>query len=869
MAVRRFETDAIPADIQARNLNGYQLTELGFAVNKFDAASTSPTLVTDNSTVATAVNGITASAGGDTITFDFNTATAIQTLGVVNFVNKNIIVDGGVISANNINGTHFNFYNCNIGVVSTGASGNNWTIGSTVSAGASGTRIAQTAGGDRALSKGVNFYGCSMTTTASPSWFQVSDAIDCTLIFGNGAPNWHTAQGGRWINLTMKNGVGGTINPYGATRFAGLVPDSFAFRLGNSPATGQPNITLFDRPTWEDPNQTAYIDLNQAGIANAAGVVIGGPYFGESVAQTFGGSANNNTTTDAAITSADFGGRISEGVLQCAAIGPTYLDEATRNPIPSVRVRMISNINHQGFTGATYGARIDFTPIIAPNRYVANQGLTNANGRLETDRYLISTNDGESFVVDANGYVNYLDWNAQTVAPGQASFGLGTNPQALVANTLGPDNVMFSPIMRGYRDGSGQAVVEWTLRHDRRSYSHAIDVNETIAPPAFRGDVYVDDGEITASSLVGVRVKEQNINATTLLPEVVFNGGDTSLQDIANAVRSFWSQYRFNPNYDPGSTTFPDAGPFNENTYPLNIILSPTAPVAASGDAFGDYFLQNGAGFRVPTGGIDVNEAEIIVHTDELTTTAGDIAGNNPTNIHTLNAMMEPLGDIDIDVDVITNLSNLIGTTITTSADLAVPGTVNGATINLTGAGTTLTIGTLTGEPSNLTAPTLAGLQNTTATRETFTGHTFNGDYTFTTSNPTLQDITWEGGSPVFVVDTNATNALIISGSTDLSGATLQNAAVQYVLEGGATLASAFGGTAPTGWVDASFNTIAPEGTLAEIRARGGYFNVVDIANGNSVLPGGGVLEITNSTTMAQMTATKGAAITGDLESYI
>ena len=194
--------------------------------------------------------------------------------------------------------------------------------------------------------------------------------------------------------------------------------------------------------------------------------------------------------------------------------------------------------------------------------------------------------------------------------------------------------------------------------------------------------------------------------------------------------------------------------------------------------------------------------------------------------------------------DNVTTTGNLDGADITTTGTLTVPGN------NLISA-------------CDLTASSFVSLQSTPAARETYTGHTLNGSYTFTTSNPTLDNVTWESGSPVFVVDTNIANAVIITGTTDLSGATLQNAAVQYILTDGATVASAFGGTVPTGWVDVNFNAIRPEGTLAEIRARGGYFNVVDIANGNSLLPGGGVLEITNSTTMAQMTASKSTSITG------
>ena len=137
---------------------------------------------------------------------------------------------------------------------------------------------------------------------------------------------------------------------------------------------------------------------------------------------------------------------------------------------------------------------------------------------MTTNRYLISTDNGATFTTDEPGYFNFLDWNVQTTQ-GLSSFGIGTNTDALVANAAGPQGLMFSPIMRGYLNRVGGAnettVATWTAAHSRRAYTHTLEVTETIAEPALRGDVYYDDAEISIPNLVGVSVKSKCISRTT------------------------------------------------------------------------------------------------------------------------------------------------------------------------------------------------------------------------------------------------------------------------------------------------------------------------------------------------------------------
>ena len=257
--------------------------------------------------------------------------------------------------------------------------------------------------------------------------------------------------------------------------------------------------------------------------------------------------------------------------------------------------------------------------------------------------------------------------------------------------------------------------------------------------------------------------------------------------------------------------------------------------------------------------------------TDDKAVLEGTALGNalvgTSLTINTLEASA-PSGNIDFTGSSISNselmcggtfnAANITGGSLMATGNVTITGNLDDTTITSQG---TLTFGgnNVLTSPCNLTASSFISLQSTAATRETFVGHTFNGNYTFTTSNPTLEDVTWSGGTPTFIASTDLANSLILSGTTDLSA--VQSSlvgAVQYQLRDGATEASVFGAAGkPAAWIDVTANNITIEGTLAEIRARGGYFNVVEVATGNSVLPGNGVLEITNSTTMAQMTAIK------------
>ena len=197
---------------------------------------------------------------------------------------------------------------------------------------------------------------------------------------------------------------------------------------------------------------------------------------------------------------------------------------------------------------------------------------------------------------------------------------------------------------------------------------------------------------------------------------------------------------------------------------------------------------------------------------------------------------------------------------VTSTGDVTITGNLDDATITTQGTLTFPGNNNLV-SPCNLTANAFTSLQSTPATRETFVGHTINGNFTFVTSNPTLDNVTWAGGAPTFIIDTDVDNAVIISSNTDLSAvvSSLQNGAVQYRLINGATVASAFGGTVPTGWVDVSFNSILPAGDLATIRSLGGVWDVVDLTTGNSVISG--PVSITSTTTMAQIEARRQSAV--------
>ena len=613
MAVRRFELDTIPADIQARNLTGYQLTDLGFAVNKFDAASTTPVLVTDNvATTLGTVTGVTVDNATRTITFASNAQASLSSIGVVHAVGWTVIIDGGSVQARAA-GTHINFWNCNMAVTGTNATGSNWTLGSTVAAGTGGSgvgqRAYQTAGTNPGAASSVNLYGCSLGISQYNAWYQVSDAIDTTVTFASSlnatnSTRWHTCQGGRWIRCTVKNGAAAGIASYGGHLLQNVIPDKLAFAVGND-GNGIPRTVLVDRPEWQDPFQTQYIVMNSPSDAELRCYVYGGPFFGDSAATTLDGTATgaNFGTTDAAVASDAITARWAQGVMQFDVIAPTYLDALTREPVQGVVVRARTNALPSGLLGAgplfdTYSERVnteDTSNLRLGNNYICiNEAITGANGRLVSNQYLTSTNGGTSFTT-ANGYLDFLDWNNNTTV-GSASFGTGANDDAAVADIVSPEGVMILPRMRTYLDiigGTNQATVgAYTNSQERRSYAYDVDVTENIAQPAFRAPVYVDDGDITVESLIGTRIKTANVNDENQ-PVIQFNVNTpetVSLNDIGMAMRQGWAAYEANTFYGDGDA--PDAGPFNETTYPVRIILD-TDIADAGGTTGPGYFVRN------------------------------------------------------------------------------------------------------------------------------------------------------------------------------------------------------------------------------------------------------------------------------------
>ena len=714
MAVRRFELDTIPADIQARNLNGYQLSELGYAVHKFDAASTSPTLITENIVDLVAVTGVT--QAGNVITFDSNAANSLGGLGVVNVVNKYILIDGGSISASDVNGTHISFYNCAFTVISSGAGGNNWALGSTIAAG-QGTRTAQTGGTDASVANSVNLYGCSLATIDPAAWFQVSDAIDCTITFGsflNNASRWNTAQGGRWINLTIKNGAASTVNPYGATLLQNVVPDLLRFRLGNT-GGGQPNFNVFDRPAFEDPNQLSYIDLNWSGLQANSGTIIGGPFFGNNQTDTFG-SAGTGIISGGPISSDNILQRAGGvGVFQFAAIAPTYLDADTGNAVQGVSVRFISNINPAGLTGSasTLPERVDASLPTVTNGQIINQGITGVDGRLTTNRYLISTDNGATFTTDEPGYFNFLDWNVQT-AQGLSSFGIGTNTDALVANAAGPQGLMFSPIMRGYLNRVGGAnettVATWTAAHSRRAYTHTLEVAETIAEPALRGDVYYDDADISLPNLVGVSVKSQNVSAGQ--PDISFPAGSpVSINDVRDAFRAGWYHYGY------------DLTDGDHLTPAINLVLN---------NVLATDFTATATSINIRANGIARDGSNDLFTADSLGT--GDFGGGS-LNSHdlTFSGAVTQLGDV---VNSTITAPSIALTSFSDSRDSTFNGNITGALSSSFVEGMTFGDGTIsfTGLASSISdITTILG-----------TGYSFtnNGGVTLSSATATTIDVT-------------------------------------------------------------------------------------------------------------------------------
>ena len=611
----------IPQAVRDENLTGRQLTERGFAVNKYAAASTAPVVVTDNAQAF--VDALNAQSAGsatiDAATRVIRVHNEERALPEGNFTfigwKFEIGADGGNAGSLHIAigdaNRNLYFVNCNVEVVNLDDVGgfNTFSIGYG-QAGAGATRTDDQFADTEATSRGINSYGSLWVYDRGNTnqSIRFADFIDSEIIWQGADAQIDSSNGGRHIRSTFNKYEGNArqIRPYGPTEVQGSIYNNFFFRHGNT-GSNQPSQLVVDRPrflpTGTATPQVTAIDLNVPGdVVNDVnndipGVtiddrslpvqLIGGPSLGASATEALG--TTRDLDADPAITRIGTRDGVVQmdnlingysGIIQYYGVGDRYFaDGAQTTGAQGVRVRIDGTINPDSVnsTQAILGNRMfSETGADFVNGNVSLIGQTGTDGRLETFEWISGTDR-------RSGHVNFFEWRDEA--------GTGGNVWATnVDQTFSPAGMMLMPIARAYvtRNASGTTGTDADLNYDNirvnvRRRGFRWDVNEAITQithPAVREQLEVPAGNIVAADLLGVRVKQAFLRADNTPNDTeiarAFPGGETaSLNDIDNAFRSLWFEEQTDHN--------PDSLETHTDNYDLNVDNTLTAPFTITG----------------------------------------------------------------------------------------------------------------------------------------------------------------------------------------------------------------------------------------------------------------------------------------------
>ena len=749
MAIRSYNPATRTAGTTADALERLRNLEI---VSRFDGATIADA---SNTVLGSTDNFVTISANRN-----------VSTVGVHAVIGKTIFIDGNVTLAANAAGVHFQFFNCSVIYRPTGTNGTTTPpigTGQNLNSDAIDSRASQGA----ASTRSVSFYGCSFTvapTAPANIFLQFGDVMNSTLQWGGGL---HTPLpcfnvGTRAINFTLlTENVSNTsvLEVYGAPEISeGLVIRNHSIEITGTGAGGATETyqQLYTSPDFTGPgNQQRWRTQDSAQGQSAFQVI--GPF-----------NPFNNVLNDTRRTAASDNGvqtfahlRNNTGqVLNYYGWEPGFFaDLAQEEPIQNVnaRLRTSASLTNTAING-TGGQTSMLTAISNTGSGYNNQSASNknsqviyksdANGLLVADNTAQYSTNGTTFTTGWIDFLRLRPYNETGATTGGNELGVTW------FNQSAPDNTIFAPIAQV----TGGAYTQYETDIDYRSYSHNVDFAETqngVIGTAAGNQASstlspIDESKTIAS--VNSRIKTTNVDADNL-PDLAFNGTTpASLQDISNAVRSAWYQYEFDPHYDSGDATFPDAGPFNENTYPLNIVLSATAPTVADNITF----AEDGYGI-----GLVGNILEVAVHTNTLGSLSGDILNNDPSNIQSIT-----IGGRNID-----------GVTY------------NGTTIGNFGAMTNSNITTTNTDPQSVTS--ISGSTLHSAGQITISNTTVNSNITATAGNVLLNNninagANDSGGSATASDNVSCENSTINNftmtsmgtGDVTLTGSTIDNLTV-------------------------------------------------------------------------------------------
>ena len=578
----RFE---IPQAVQDENLDGRELTRRGFAVSKFAAQSTTPTIVTDNA--ADIEDGAVIEIDEDNRTIIFRNTDTPLAEGNITFIGWKIIVGDGTTTGNlhvpdGQANTNYNFYNCNIELRNldtlTNETGDSFGVGYSYTT--APTRAINEYEDTAAASRGINSYGCLWVYSRDPQRpVRFADFVDSEFIFLSGTGNFDSSGGGRHIRSTLNaygNDDSVVIRAYGQTIVENTIYNNFAFGHGNT-GSDQPEELVLDRPlflptgsaggTNNAPLQTSIVLLNAGTGTNRPVQLIGGPSIGNSVADSFGpveATIGPSVIGTNGLISMHLLERGRSGLIQYYGVGDRFFTDGTLTTgAPGIRVRLNSDINPATVTSTLGNPGARRFSALGPNFIEGTTsiiGQTNENGMLATFQWF----DSSRPTTNQTGYVNWWGWEDASDT-GRTVW--ATNQD----QTTSPEGMMLIPIATAYISaGSGNPGVDADRRFDNITISEqrrafAWDVNQpltNITRPDVRQELVVPSGSLVPQSVVGTRVKAAYV--TNGLPNAslaaAFPGTATtvSLNDIDNAFRDIWFNFRTDQTPDEQTANLTD-----------------------------------------------------------------------------------------------------------------------------------------------------------------------------------------------------------------------------------------------------------------------------------------------------------------------
>ena len=430
-----------------------------------------------------------------------------------------------------------------------------------------------------------------------------------------------------------------------------------------------------------------------------------------------------------------------------------------------------------------------------------NEYLTSSQGRLISNRH--SLDGGTTF---APGFFDYTSSVVNSTVA-DAHFGTTIAGQAL------EDGVAIFPL-QVWRAGAG---FDTTNNIEARAFTHDIAIDNDIAISDYTvgGFVPIDTQNIVGADLVGVSVKASNVSNG--LPSVTWNIGDTpSINDIRDRFRGGWS------NYDYDLTGGNHLGP---------VVLT----LAAVG---GTNYEAAAGSISAACSGIALDGTTDLFTEDTFASinfNGGSCADHNLTaltNITNLGAI---------------NNSRLEGTSI------------EFPTTTATRTNSTLVFNTLAGrlDLATFSSGMIYGRRSGTDAATIRFDNVANGS---TINTNQLLGTDWSVVTPgeiqLIATTTNAFTVTVDQYDVD-----------NLVIETAPGVALTPGNTVTTDFITYVFPEesydVRPAGTIDEIRARGGYFQIRHA--GTDVL---GITPITNTTMLTDITVQKGASNTDSWVAY-